>query len=106
MPRDVDCRDGLKILIPQKSFSLSVTTKQPCVSDTAATIISKMLRGRPTALPSAIKRAQTSFVVKRQDATCKLCLRPFAARKPCFKSMPSFSVRQFENAALDLGYGH
>ena len=66
MPRDVDCRNGLKILIPQKSFSLSVTTKQPCVSDTAAKIISKTLRDRLTAaLSYAIKRAQTSFVVKQ-----------------------------------------
>lgn len=46
-------------LIPAKCFSLSVTIVQPLDSATAAMIMSKALRGRPAAVPSAISLAQT-----------------------------------------------
>ena len=77
---DVDCRRGLTILIPQKSLALSVTTMQPCVSDTAAMIISGAPCGWPTALPSAIKRDLTALSVNGT-------IRP--ADNACYPSLPA-----------------
>ncbi|HEX3498308.1 MAG TPA: hypothetical protein VHT04_03195, partial [Stellaceae bacterium] len=57
-PSTVVARSGLTISIPEKSFSLSLTTMQPFASATAAMIMSSALRLRPLAVPSAISRAQ------------------------------------------------
>lgn len=52
-------RSGLRILIPAKCFSLSVTTRHPFASAVAAMIMPRALRGFPEALPSFISRAHT-----------------------------------------------
>lgn len=74
-------RSGLIILIPSKSFSLSVTTTQSWAPATAATIISSPLRGRPATLPSAINLAQISAALSSNDST-----RP--ANRACGPSVP------------------
>ena len=65
----VTARIGLTIVSPAKSLSLSVATTQSFASAIAAIIMSSALRGRPVAVPPAIKRAQMSAAFSSKGST-------------------------------------
>jgi hypothetical protein len=96
---------GLKISIPSKSFSLSVTTRQSFAMAMAATIVSRLLRGRPFIFPSAISRAQTSLLVERQNAPGKKRLWTFRPFKPRLQLIALLARRLLENAAPNFSDG-
>jgi hypothetical protein len=74
---------GLKILMPEKCFSLLVTTTQSLASAMAAIIMSSALRGRPDAVPWAINLPQ----IKAADSSNASTRPDLSNRQSCEKQV-------------------
>ena len=89
---------------PRKSRSFSVATVHPFATAVAAMIMSVALRGRPVAVPSAIRRAHSAAArsSKAKIVSTNIAFGPLAPSIPSCQLITLSSGRKLKDAALDF----